>query len=879
VGRAQELAGLDRHLAGSPEGSPPLLLLAGEPGIGKSRLLDEVGRRGAEAGCQVLRAGCARSGGQLPYTPLLQALQRQIGVRPAAQRRALLRGCAWLVRLLPELAEGPIEPLRSWPVAPEQERRLMFEAVERFLANVAGPAGTLLLLDDLQWAGADALDLLASLVRASPTAPLRLVGAYRDTEAEAGGRLATTLADLAGAGLARHCRLRPLAAAEVHHLVDLLLDGRGANRAALAARVMERTGGVPFFVVSCAQALREDGEDGGEAIPWEAAQVIRQRVAALPAGTPEVLGAAAIAVGRKAQAPVLAAVLEQPEHAVLAALEAAWRARLLDDVDGGYRLAHDLIREVLEADLGPARRALLHRRTAESLEGRPGAATAEVLAYHYGRGDMPERAVGYLEQAGDHALAQHGRAAAEGSYREAADRLDRLSRPLDAARVREKLGLLLHTSARYADALAALGPAAAAYRAAGDLEAVGRIVIEIGAVHNDRGAPAEGLAQVQPALGLLAGQGPSPVLAGLYTTEADLLYMLGRFHEDLAATTQAEQIARSVGDGRRLGEALHLRAVALWMLGRLAEAAGVEAAAIPVLQTANVPFYLCNALWVMGTIHQDRGCFAAAQETTQRALQVAEQHGFRMAGACATMQHGWLTFLTGDWAAARRDLEQAVAIGDDVGSLWSSVYMPLALGSLCLAEGDDATAARHLAEGERLLRTGDRAHAERLVACVRAARDLLAGCPEAARARLAPLLEAGAREYDTTAVQTLLAQALLDLGEVAEAAELVSEAVARARAQGMQVLLVEVLRVAALVATREGRWDEASCALQEGLTLARQLGYPYGEALLLQVAGALAAHTEGPEVAGARRAEALAIFRRLGARTDLKPVAGLVSCW
>jgi hypothetical protein len=247
-----------------------------------------------------------------------------------------------------------------------------------------------------------------------------------------------------------------------------------------------------------------------------------------------------------------------------------------------------------------------------------------------------------------------------------------------------------------------------------------------------------------------------------------------------------------------------------------------------------------------------------------------------MLGAWTTMQRGWLAFLTGDWAAARRDLEQAVAIGDEVGSLWGSVYLPLALGSLCLAEGDDAGAARHLAEGERLLRTGDRAHAERLVACVLAARDLLAGCPEAASTRLAPLLEPGAREYDTTAVQALLAQALLDL---ATAATLVAGAIARARTQGMHVLLVEALRVAALLAIRQRLWDEAASALQEGLALARQLGYPYAEALALQVSGALCAQTDQAEQARARQAEALAIFRRLGARADLKPVPGLVSCW
>jgi tetratricopeptide (TPR) repeat protein len=281
---------------------------------------------------------------------------------------------------------------------------------------------------------------------------------------------------------------------------------------------------------------------------------------------------------------------------VLTALEAAWRARLLDDAEGGYRIAHDLIREVLEADLGPARRALLHRRMAEVYAGNAATASAEVLAYHYGRSDVPEQAVPYLEQAGDQASAQQGRAAAEGFYRDAVKWLDRLGRPREAAQVREKLGVLLRSSARYADALAALGLAAEAYRVSGDVEAVGRVVVEISGVQSDRGTPADGLAHLQYALALLAERGPSQALAGLYTTQADLLYMLGRLHDDLAATAQAERIARMVGDDGHLGAALHLRGVALWMLGRLAEAGAVVSEAIPVLQAAGNHFVRCDAL-------------------------------------------------------------------------------------------------------------------------------------------------------------------------------------------------------------------------------------------------------------------------------------------
>src|SRR5262249_50837994 len=149
----------------------------------------------------------------------------------------------------------------------------------------------------------------ATLARAR-AGRVRLVGAYRDTEIESTSPLAVALADLAHASLVRHQRLPPLEPADVQHLLNLLLDGHGGDRTALAARVAERTGGVPFFVISCAQALRADAAGDGasaEAIPWEVTQSIRQRTAALPALAQEVLGAASIAAGRTAQVAVLGA--------------------------------------------------------------------------------------------------------------------------------------------------------------------------------------------------------------------------------------------------------------------------------------------------------------------------------------------------------------------------------------------------------------------------------------------------------------------------------------------------------------------------------------------------------------------------------------------
>src|SRR5262249_8323981 len=183
----------------------------------------------------------------------------------------------WLVQLLPELAQVAPPLVPAWGLPPEQERRLLFAAVARFLANASGPAGTLLVLDDLQWAGADALDLLASLVRGHRDRPLQIIGAYRGTEVPTQHHFAMLLADLAREGLATHVELGPLSGGEAAQLIHSLLEGELA--AALMEQVLKRADGVPYFLVSSALGLRAgvlpDGSGAG--VPWDMEQSIRQR--------------------------------------------------------------------------------------------------------------------------------------------------------------------------------------------------------------------------------------------------------------------------------------------------------------------------------------------------------------------------------------------------------------------------------------------------------------------------------------------------------------------------------------------------------------------------------------------------------------------------
>jgi len=739
VGRARELAALGRHLDGE---GPPALLFAGEPGIGKSRLLHEARRLASVRGWRVLAGGCPRRDGQEPYAPLLQAVAAHVHARTPAQLRPDLRGCAWLVRLVPELVSGPIEPLPGWALPPAQERRLMVEAARRFTDNVAGPAGTLLVLDDLQWAGTDALGLLAALLDA-PASPVRLVGAYRSTEVAPRDALARALAALADRGMAAHLELKPLAPEEVRQLLDALLEGSGDDSPALWERLVQRTGGVPFFVVSCAQALRTgaagEGRDGD--LPWDAAQSIRQRVAALPDPAQDVLGVAAVA-GREVHPDVIVAASDLGQRAVLAALDAAGRARLLVDNGQLYRFAHDLIREVVEADVGAARRTLLHRRIAEALERDQGEPAAEALAYHYGRAGAPEKSMIYLEQAGDRAWARHANAAAEGHYRDLVEGLDRLGRALDGARAREKLAAVLTMAGRYDEVSGALERAAETYRATGDLESLAHVMAKIGSIHTGTGTESEGVERLWRLAAQLEAHVPSRGLVALYASLADLLFSIGRYRDNLATAKRAVELARMVGDRGSLARALWFVGVAHLGAGHLAESRRALEGAIELTGETSELDLQADPPLLLSLVLLRRGELEESARWCERGLALAERSGFLIYMTVGTGRRGIVAYVRGDWARARRDGERALAWGRRLGRSWASRRPLTTLGLVCYGEGRWEDARRYLEE--RMAAREGHQPGEHVAPGLLAELDIREGRPERAKARLAALLAAAA---------------------------------------------------------------------------------------------------------------------------------------
>jgi tetratricopeptide (TPR) repeat protein/transcriptional regulator with XRE-family HTH domain len=880
VGRTREVAGLEEYLApAAGESSPPFLMLAGEPGIGKSRLLQEALARAPGHGWGVLHGGCQRAAGGaplgIPYAPLLEALERHLDRQLPAQRRASLQGCAWLVRLLPELAGTLSEALpAAGTLAPEQERRLLFRGVGRFLANVAGPAGTLLVLDDLQWAGADALALLGMLVRAASEVPLRVLGAYRDSEVRPHDPLGVLLADLGPAGLARLLRLGPLADADVARLLDHIWpssDEHDDSRE-IRERVRQRTGGVPFFVLSCARALQVGG-DGAQAdsVPWDVAQSVRQRVAALPGAAREVLGAAVVA-GRGVPPALLLRIAARPEREVLAALDAATGARLLvEEEDQTYGVAHDLIAEVVEADLGAARRQALHRAVADALLAHPGLPPVEQLAYHYGRSAAPERAIPYWEQAGDVARAQYARTAAAGHYEAAVAHLERAGRTLEAARLREKLGQVLYRDGRYAAALAVLEPAATAYHAADDLDRLGQVMGLLGLIHIDQGTFGEATERLLALRDPLRARGALRGLAAVCLPLSDLLAHAGRMEEALEVTQTAVEIAEALGDGALRADALMRRGWLLDRRGRPAEALADNEEAIRDAEAVGDVVTLFWARIEVAVLHGRSGDLGRWRAELGRGLAEAERFGDLLLISSAMAERAAAAEIAGDWNQARQDYERALATMRQLGQSWLIDGLLLALGRLCLKAGDRAAARRFLAEGQTLGAQTSSAWDAWAGQVALAHCDLLEGQPAAALARLVPesMIRCSTRQMS---YPVLLAWALLETGALAEAEEAAAQAVARARAQNNQISLVEALWVQARVALRCDRRAEAEAAVGEGLRLARSLPYPDAEARLLRVQAAL--YSDKGQVGAARAfyEEALAIYRRLGARRAIEEV-------
>jgi hypothetical protein len=442
VGREDLLEALRAAWSAARDGEHRLVLLAGEPGIGKTRLATELAALAHAQGATVLYGRCHLEA-VTPYEPFTEALRDYIASCPPEALGPLLgSGSGELARILPGLPER----LPSLPPPlegdPDGERYRLFEAIASTLNGAAAAGGAVLVLDDLQWADRPTLLLLQHTVRAPEAGRLLLLGTYRDSDLAPAHPLAETLAELNREGLGEVIALDGLGEQELAQLIGALTGKTAAD--AFARAVRSETEGNPFFVEEVLRHLGEAGALAGDepisaralehaGVPESVKDVIGRRLARLGERTNHLLAIAAVA-GRGFDYDVLERLAGLEEDTLMDSLEEAVAAKLIAEepgVVGRFGFSHALVRETLYDALTATRRVRLHRRVAETLEAvheadlEPHLAD---LAYHFSQavraGEDADKAVEYARRAGEQALRLI-------AYEEAANHFERALRCLE----------------------------------------------------------------------------------------------------------------------------------------------------------------------------------------------------------------------------------------------------------------------------------------------------------------------------------------------------------------------------------------------------------------------------------------------------------------
>jgi DNA-binding SARP family transcriptional activator len=446
VGRERELAELSGGLDDAFAGSGCLVLLAGEPGIGKSRLAEELIAQAKARGARVLVGRCWEAGGAPAYWPWVQALRPHLrGEEPDALRAQLGAGAADLVRFAPDLRTR--FPDLQKPPSPESEaaRFRLFDATAGFLRRASESRPIVLFLDDLHAADAPSLLLLRFLARQLSSTRLLLLGAYRDVDPLPRQPLTEMLVEVAREPGTRRLPLGRLSEGEVAEYVELTAPAI-ASPDVLAALSAE-TEGNPLFVGEIVRLLSVEGvRPNGLAIPQSVRDVIARRLTHLSAECKRVLALASV-LGREFPLDALDRLAGVSADELLDVLDEAIAARLLSELAGApdrLRFAHVLIRDTLYEGLTAARRVRLHRQAADVLETlhgeEPGAHLAE-LANHCMAGRDFRRGLRYARRAGDGAVAALAYEEAARLYEIALEAVER-SAPVElACRCRIQLAL------------------------------------------------------------------------------------------------------------------------------------------------------------------------------------------------------------------------------------------------------------------------------------------------------------------------------------------------------------------------------------------------------------------------------------------------------
>jgi DNA-binding SARP family transcriptional activator/type II secretory pathway predicted ATPase ExeA len=856
-GRDNEVAGVRTFVAGGRG----VLLVVGEAGLGKTRLVRECARLAAGAGSTVLIGLSLDKDSGVPYAPFADAW--------ANHRRATA-------------ASADSDPFVSFSpsAASAQEDRLrLFQSIERAVEAIANRGGPVcLIVEDLHQADQSSLHLFHHLARATRTLPLLLVGTYRDEEVLVGRALHTMLGGVGRERLATRISLSRLERVATEKFVGQLLVGAPDPDVVDAVHALAE--GNPFHTEEVLEAMRDEGTTR-PMLPAKLLDIVRHRVRRLGRDAERLLSAAAL-VGQSFGFDVAHRASGLGHEEALEALDLGVEARIVEERTGEYRFRHALTRQALLDALTHARAVYIHRAIAEAMDqlsdGRTGE-RAEALAFHHESAGQLERALPYLLTAGERAQKRLGFAEALSFFERALALMDATGQDDGPVRFRvlRMLGSMrmalsdLDGAVRDLDAAAALE--IGGFRPSATETALVKRVAALALIQGGR--LVEASKRLEEAVAALGGSTNDPELPAVLYLFAQL-----RWHEelyaeakDLAARSLVEAEARN--DRRAMSKAHEMLALACHSLGTWQEGHAHENerqaltdGALDVDQAFDV--HLC--LWEYH-LYGDHG-HAKIRSAVEQTLEQGKRMKAPRAIALCESFAGTLDFQGGDWDAAEGQLRRAVDGFRQVGSACGEALSLQRLAVLLTAKGalDDARALldEAIVVGSR---AAMRSHCLTRIHASLTRNRLAAADREGARASLEEgLAEAARHGHCSTCNALLLPEAVRlelaseDIGTAERYARRLEEVAGRF---GSRAWMAMAEHARGRVLAARGDIDEACDSLERARVAYGEIGVPYDAARCLMAQSRLL--EGGPRTgkavaqAAALAAEARRIFATLGA--------------
>lgn len=845
---------MTRRLDAAARGEGGVVLLSGEPGIGKSRLLREVSDKALSDGWLVLSGRAYDTEGMPPYLPFVEVLHQYVRVSSEDDLQPIADNAPEIARLVPEIvARFPADP-SARPRSPESERYALFQGVSDVLLHAADSSearGLLICLDDLHWADRSTLELFQHLTRKLSATRLCVVGTYRTIGVGREHPLLAILAELNRERLYDGFGLEALSPDETASLVALLTKRKELSPALLQV-LYERTKGNPFFVEEVVRHLEADGRDLDDpdlvsrdwGTPEGVRQVIGRRLSHLRPAVRRLLQAAAVLGDEFSLVfPVIGRMLEVEVSTLVDTVDDAVRAGMLRDDGESYRFAHALIRDALLSGMTRPRQQSLHLRAAEAMAdvyARDVEPHVSAIAVHYrlaGPFTNGDKAIGYSVQAGEGAEKAFAYEEAQLHWEAALELMERHGIE-KAIRVRlvERLGELMQTVGfeKYPTSAAYFEEAITLYEKMGDsagaaaMHARLGLLLGAGGAMNDNAAALRHLRASEPLLSV----GPaSDAQLSLYSGLGLVDVWQVHTEEGLAASTRAMEIALELGSEDRWVTNAVMRSYHLHALGRIGEGLSLMAEAWEAADRLNNTYRaFVAAQWLGGRLFELGDNVEARAWFQKEVDQPRQMHAARRQVLQRSIAEAYAR--SGELEISRRLVAEAgIRPGAELAFLQGR-WGPVEAGWVQEKEN----AAGRLNRSNQALADGWLARFRRLAGDSAAAIELLTDS-------LAIGLE-GPNLLIQLEASTELAIVLAESGRADESGTHLDRCrnILNAREEDWRGLAGRVALAEAVTAGMTGRIEEAELQMSGAVAIFRHLSLPWDEAEALTLGGCFYAH-------------------------------------